>query len=104
LETKGGPVADVYIESTRDDGEYSIMFVAAHEIGHLLGLSHAWYGGQQHPEEFLEDDNGIMAWSPAVMCYHDWKTKMDEEMPDLHFRPSSNNINKLRSTANPFTW
>ncbi len=104
LETKGGPVADVYVESTRDDGEYSVMFVAAHEIGHLLGLSHAWYGGQQHPEEFLEDDNGIMAWSPAIICDHDWKTKMDEEMPDLHFRPCNNNINELRSTANPFTW
>jgi hypothetical protein len=101
LHTKGGPTADVYIESTRDDGEYSVMFVAAHEIGHLLGLGHAPYGGP-FPEEFLEDDNGIMAWVPVVMCWHNWQPLWDPQIANLYFRPSNNNIQKLRTKANPF--
>ncbi len=79
---------------------FHLARTADHEIGHLLGLAHAWYGGT-HPEEFLENDNSIMGWTPAVMCRHSLQA-LDE--PQLHFRPSNNNIKDLRSTENPFTW
>jgi len=87
---------DVFCETIRDEGLFNVLMVCAHEIGHVQGLDHADYSGS-----FDEDDKGIMFWEkPPWLCRHDWYAL--DPYDQGYDRFSNNNINQLRSCANPY--
>jgi hypothetical protein len=89
-----GTSTDIFVESLRDRS-FGEIRTTTHEVGHLMGLSHATYSAP-FPDP---DDNGLMRWnrpttSPSF-CRHDWSTLLKGTTVNDRF--SNNNIKDLRN-------